>query len=387
MEVAPKIKSSNKEIFLFVSLEWQCYVYSKIILSSKIQYSRINIILLRKELDKHVAWSNIKNQNLIFIDLSKNFNLSNLSLLKSFYLSHDVRNSLKESLMLNKKNKFILLTDNLYRIYELCLLSLLPDIDKIIYIPHGLTSPKSSFSKIKFFLSCKLRLLLFFYFQKILNQKKITFINNRLVIAGIKENSKKKNHIICGNMQVKLTVEKLLMVKPNQFPSNNFLFMTSGSFRYPDNIFDNKKTIEAINFARRHCINNNKKLFIKTKQGENIENIEDIENILILDSNENYVDLIDELKPEYIFCSHHSTAVSELLLSGFKVILYDAGNFKGINTYTSIYAECNFKSQDLHLDELAPIKFSNEKDKNNFINLIGLSNVNFNLLDTSIQKS
>ena len=70
-------------IYIFVSVEWQCSVYSKILDSSSIKNMDVTIIYLRPGLDKNKSWDSISYYKPSFIDLSNHFNLERLGLKNS----------------------------------------------------------------------------------------------------------------------------------------------------------------------------------------------------------------------------------------------------------------------------------------------------------------
>ena len=79
----------------------------------------------------------------------------------------------------------ILLTDNLYRVHEMTLISLMPKLKKIIFIPHGLTE-STFFYKFKDILSQKIRILLFFYLPRFFNRHPFYFLKAKLITVGMK---------------------------------------------------------------------------------------------------------------------------------------------------------------------------------------------------------
>lgn len=375
---------SNKKIFLFVSLEWQCSIYAKILDSSDIKNMDVTIILLRPELEKNKSWNLISYRKLLFINLSDHFNLERLGLKNSINDFIEIRNALKRNISFLLSDEHILLTDNLYRVHEMSLISLMPTLKKIIFIPHGLTESNFLY-KFKDVFIQKIRLLLFFYIPKIFSSQLLYFLRPKISSVGIKKRPKKRGYIASGNLQVALSIERLSNIQLNYKETNNILFMGSGAFRYSNQIFDNKLTIDAINYANEFCIEKNKQFFLKLKQGEDSQFIEHNKNIKILDQNSSYIDLVEEIQPSLIFCSYMSTVVSELLLSGFKVILYDPGVYRGIlRRYADIYKECELYTQDLSLKELRPMFLKTKKERMRLEALIDCSEVNFNIIDDSI---
>ena len=188
-----------------------------------------------------------------------------------------------------------------------------------------------------------------------------------------------------GNLQVKNSIDRLLEIKKDYKETENILFMSSGSFRYPNDVYNNQPTLSAIKFVNKYCKKNNKNLFLKFKQDEGLEyakNFQDNPNITILDETKNYIELINDIQPAYIFCSHLSTIASELLLSGYQVVIYNSGVFSGIaKSYAEIYRDLNLSLQDLNSNDLCVVSLKNKDKKNKLEKMIGCSKVNFNLID------
>jgi hypothetical protein len=376
----------NKKIYIFISTESQCPSFAKILSSSEDEELNITIICLRPGLSKHKAWNAIKNFNLAFIDFSNNFHLSKLGLYDSIRSSKIRRNTLATLIDFDSSDESILLTDNLYRSHEMTFLSLANKIKKIISIPHGLAIIESNIIyRFKAELSKLIRVALLFYLPRLIMLKPFVLLHSRIIKVRLLKIKGKKNYIACGNIQVKLSVERLQEIRTNYQETNNILFMGSGAFRFPNDVFDNQKTLNVINFANEYCIKNNLSLFLKFKKGEDIKFLKDIhgyEKFNLLSDSSDFINIVNEIKPTHIFCSTLSTMVSELLLAGFKVIMYDPGRFKrNVDSYAEIYKRCNLDTQNLNLENLTPITFKTNEDREKLKNLIGYSDVNFNFID------
>lgn len=374
-------------IYIFVSVEWQCFIYAKIINSSKNKNLDISVIVLRSELKKNIAWKSIEHLKPKFIDLSNQFKSSELGLKYSLKNSKQICRTFKSSINNLSSKEHILLTDNIYRVHEMTLLSLLPKTCKVIRLPHGLTEATSR-AKIKNIISNTLRVVVLFYIPRVFMKLPFFFIKDRLISVTYNGNPKKRNHFISGNLQIKLSVDRLSKIKVNYQKTNNVLFFGSGAFRYSNDIFDSRLTEDAIHFVNDYCTKNDKKFFFKFKKEESTEVLKSFKNFkdfIILDDSTNLIDIIKKIQPEYIFCSSNSTLVSELMLSGYNVVIYDSGNFKGVaRTMNKMYHESNIEIQDLNSIQLNPAVFRTENDKKKLEESIGFSNINFNLIDKCI---
>lgn len=374
-------------IYIFVSVEWQCFIYARILNSSRNLSHNISIIFLRPGLQKSKAWKLISHHKPKFIDLSDYFKKSELGLKQSLRNSKNIINALKGSNYVLPTRKNIVMSDNIYRVHELSLLSILPGSSQIIKLPHGLTEG-TILRKLKNFLSQSLRTLLLFHIPRFFMRLPFFMLRSKFIYVTMQGKSTKKNHIISGNLQVQLSIDRLSELRANYKNTKNVLFFGSGAFRYSNKIFDDKLTIDALDYAIKYCYQNDRKLFCKFKKDEDIELIKSIrnyENLIVLDENQNFFDVIKEVQPEYIFCSHNSTLVAELILSDFNLIIYNSGSFKGIeSSYFNKYKDCGIKLQDLSSLELVPSLLKSKADKKKLLDLIGCSNVDFNIIDKCI---
>ena len=378
------LQNVSKNIFIFVSVEWQCQIYARIINSSKFHNLSIKVITLRSGLDTNEAWSSIERHDISFFDLSHNYKLSKLGLIDSVFSSKKIRYCLLKMLPKNSLNDCILITDNLFRVHEMSFLSITSTISRIIVLPHGLTK-KIGLSKAKSFFTSKLRLLILFYIPRLIYKLRFFSISSKIKNVTFEKDFKNNNSFFSGNLQVKNSIDRLLEIKKDYKETENILFMSSGSFRYPNDVYNNQPTLSAIKFVNKYCKKNNKNLFLKFKQDEGLEyakNFQDNPNITILDETKNYIELINDIQPAYIFCSHLSTIASELLLSGYQVVIYNSGVFSGIaKSYAEIYRDLNLSLQDLNSNDLCVVSLKNKDKKNKLEKMIGCSKVNFNLID------
>ena len=87
------------------------------------------------------------------------------------------------------------------------------------------------------------------------------------------------------------------------------------------------QTRESLKQSLAYCLKNKKKLFVKFKDDEKYNDIKELLEHPQITVLENDIDLVEAIKlvlPGLVICHSSSTTVAELILSGFKVVTYDA---------------------------------------------------------------
>ncbi len=373
----------KKSALVFViSNLWQCRIYKKILNNINDKTRPILIVGLRSHINDKCNWTDVTENNIYHINISNFFVFKKLGFIQSFFDISKIRDELEFFMKsLPKaffKNGISFVTDDLYRVHELTVLSLFKDVKEIICLQHGLRSKNNSLINIiKEPLVNQLRILIFcnFYRKIVRNTKTISF-RKKCIYLSIFEPKKTKNKksLRSGNLAIESSVIDLRSL--NKTKNKNLLFMGSGAFRY-QNEDDKKLAYDAILYTiNLFKKNGHEKLFFKFKPDEDIKflkaELKNNKNIIFLSQSFDLFDSIRCSLPELIICAEGSTVVAELFLSGYKNILYKT-NFKGYdNFYRDIYNICGIKIQNLCSNNLEEVTDpSNLNTKVKMQNLVG----------------
>jgi len=377
----------KKKLLFITSNKWQSRVFNLLLRDLPEELYDVQVIFLRVGIDSEEIWSYVDKDRIDFIDLSSLYNFKKLSLVSSLKLFPRLRVNIKKINKGSSQETVLITYDQFYRVFELLVLSVTRRPIGFIGFQHGFRLKKKNFlNSIKSLVSNSIRYIIFFKFNSLLEGnthglfRKVHSLHIPFFDA---ENS--SQNLASGNLPVASTVDAL---KGNfEEDSSNVLFISSGAFR-TDIKEMKEQTLLAISQSIKFCSKNNYNLHAKLKDDEKETEIREmIDNDVfnIVDIRKDLVSITELLKPRLIICHGSSTAMSEFILAGFKIVSYQAV----FDSYHDSYSEIHefIKVQDINvLEKDLPVKgFSIDQEKA-LKKFIGLDKVNTNILKEAVKK-
>lgn len=346
-------------IILVLSNLWQARIYQKIIATAGRSKVNLLVVCLRERLISDPVWKDFKVNSISFIDISSQFSIDRLGFLwslKNFcQIKLAIRDDINKFFLRNHYHHTIVLVDDLYRIHELCTISCISQDFQVLCLPHGLRRKNNIFTIARTKFSEFMRVILFCNLGKLFALKKNFLLKSNTTHGTIYANeasySKRRMHV--GNLAIQSSITDLEHSKDVSNISG-ILFLGSGAFRY-NNKEDQRLNILAMKFAIDFAKKSGQKISFKFKPGEKIDflhaNFPEYSECVI-DDQCDLLSTIELSQPGLVFCSKSSTVVAELILSGYKVFLYES-IFTGYNdAYYEIYQKCGLHVQDLNFSQI-----------------------------------